>query len=327
MIRKKISHIADNIDSSCPVCNHSKAHSKNFLVLSKYIQTLWDSETCYFVRCLNCSYNYAIPNIPGDTKFYNIVYPDRREYPAWKWDFQIAYDSIKEIIKQNEISNLRLLEIGAGNGNFLKKVSLNLAGKQNLLATEFSSYGQNEINKNGIKCLSTDVRNIKSLEYEKNFNFICMFQVLEHMNEIDKLFKHLSWLLRNDGNLFITVPNDLHRIFFEKRGLIEDVPPVHIGRWSKKAFDFISKKHGFIVINYVLEPNNLSKNILKFISLKYSNLLILKKTQTIDHKIFRKMIYAMVYSFLIMKNIRSIILLSNRNLGVSQFIHLRKGMS
>lgn len=333
------------IDSKCPLCSHTKAkitqvfnsedaakhlgiseNDANFTVLRTHVTILWDSDICYFVLCLNCSFSYASPNIPGDSKFYNIAYSNEFDYPLWKWDFEISYNTIKDIISRNCVDNIKLLEVGGGNGNFIKKIISNLTSKQNVLVTEFSAYGQFEINKLGIRCLPLNIWDIHSLEFKENFDIVCMFQVLEHMNDFDRLFYHISQLTKKAAHLFISVPNDFHRVFFEKLGFVEDVPPVHIGRWGSKSFDFLGKKYGWIVVSHLIEPNNFFKNVLKYLFFKYkkSNYLQAIYNLKIKNTASRRLLLVIAITPLIIINIKTIITCCNSNLGVSQWIHLKK---
>ena len=146
-----------------------------------------------------------------------------------------------------------MIEIGAGDGAFAKKIANEILPKENILCTEFSEYGRDQIEKSGIKCVPKDIRALSGPEFEKFADVICLFQVIEYMDRLDVLFEKLNWLLKPGGSVFIAVPNQNMIQFNELNGALLDMPPNHIGRWSKKCFDIIGKKHSFIVADYRVE--------------------------------------------------------------------------
>lgn len=303
--------------------NIKKGDSK-FLAIKNHAEKIWNTDTCCFVTCLSCTFSYAIPNKSGDSEFYEMIYEESSEYISWKWEFQITFDTISKMYMGKGIADFKLLEIGAGMGNFVKKIALNLTKSENILTTEFSTYGKDKIEKLGIKCLQSDISTIKLSSYNDSFDFICMFQVLEHLNNFEVLFNHISKLIKKGGGLFISVPNNFHREFYEKHGFIEDVPPVHVGRWNKKCFDLLAKKYGYIVINYNVEPNNYLKNISKFINFKYKKFILLRTINNIKNSSLRKIFKAIIFSALLLINLKLMIVFFNKDLGIAQWVHLKK---
>lgn len=220
---------------------------ERFLKLVFHIEQLWGKNTCEVVQCDTCGFCFSDPYVSGDELFYSLAY-SRNGYPKWKWEFQQTYDILK---KSTEI-NVRLLEIGAGDGAFIKKITDSVS-KNNILCTEFSEYGRHKIELFGVKCLNEDVRNLSEVELKGSFNVVCMFQVLEHMDKLEELFRKLNWLMKSGGSLYIAVPNHLRIEFNELNGALFDMPPNHIGRWNKKCFEVIGQKNGFYINNYKTE--------------------------------------------------------------------------
>lgn len=332
------------IDATCPLCGNLNAqvlqifnsedvakfleineNDPKFNLLTAHVEKLWGTNICYFVRCINCSFDFAVPNISGDSEFYSMVYNNAFNYPPWKWEFEIGYNVIKEIILKNANNNFKLLEIGAGNGNFLKKI-VSLIPKENILATEFSSAGKNEISNYGIKCLSLEIHEIDKDEYKEYFDFICLFQVLEHINNINVFFNHLSWRSKEGANLLIAVPNNIYRLHFMNLGLDEEVPPIHVGRWNKQCFNSLAERHGWVVINHIIQPLNYFETISKYIFKEYKGTPYLKLPYNIRNKIIRKIVLGIFIIPLIILNIKIIFNFYKKDLGVSQFVHLRKNL-
>ncbi len=42
--------------------------------------------------------------------------------------------------------------------------------------------------------------------------------------------------------------------FYEKHDMPLDMPPNHLSRWTQKAFEIISKRHGWRVVEHSIEP-------------------------------------------------------------------------
>ncbi len=264
----------------CPVCFNNNAHrlwgasskqaaqhfvlkekhSKRFLELATHIERLWSQKNCEVVKCDNCGFCYSNPYIAGDALFYNLAY-DRTGYPSWKWEFQQTYDILNKFSK----SNLKLMEIGAGDGAFVQRLGENILSKENIFCTEFSEYGRLQIEKLGIKCLSVDFRNLSNSALKESLDVVCMFQVLEHMDRLDVLFQKLNWLMKMGGSLFISVPNSNRTEFNELNGALLDMPPNHIGRWNKKCFEIIGNQNGFHIENYKMEGYSFFSNVKQFI--------------------------------------------------------------
>jgi SAM-dependent methyltransferase len=250
---------------TCPVCFATNAHllwsasskqaaqhyvlqekyPERFLELVSHIEILWGQNTCEVVRCDKCGFCYSNPFIAGDERFYSLAYI-RTSYPLWKWEFQQTYN----VLNKCSGADLKLMEIGAGDGAFVKRIAENILLKENIFCTEFSEYGRQEIDKFGVTCLSIDFRNLSNVELKESFDVVCMFQVLEHLDRLDVSFQKLNWLMKSGGSLFIAVPNTSRIEFNELNGALLDMPPNHIGRWNKKCFEVIGKQNGFHIEDY-----------------------------------------------------------------------------
>lgn len=267
---------------NCPICRTDNAHvlwcasskqaAQHFVLQEKYhdiflelvshIERLWGQATCEVVQCDNCEFCYSNPYVAGDERFYRLAYVYPGGYPTWKWEFQLTYD----VLTKSAGSDTTLLEIGAGDGAFIRRIANKILPKENILCTEFSEYGRRQIEKIGVRCLSDDVRRLSSGELqEKTIDIICMFQVLEHMDELTVLFERLNWLLKKGGSVFIAVPNPRIIEFDELNGAVLDMPPNHIGRWNKKCFEQIATQTGLHIEDYKIETSSFVSMARQFI--------------------------------------------------------------
>lgn len=312
--------------TSTQAANHVGANrtDEERLMLENHIEKLWEKESCRFSSCSNCGLSFASPFVSGDSFFYTNIYDKTVEYPSWKWEFEITTNKLKAIVSEDERSNLTLLEIGAGSGKFVKMLSESGLGVLNILTTEYSKAGKAKIEGMGVRCLEKDLWELGNDVGEKDFDFICMFQVLEHMDDFDRVFSSLSELSNNDAHLFIAVPSNVHREFFEKLGCIEDVPPTHISRWSYDSFKYAGEKYGWDLLEHQVEPNRVHTNAAKLLSFKYRENPIIKWVNSIQNQLARKVVKLITYTPFVVFNIPKLLLMKNNDLGVVQWVMFKK---
>jgi SAM-dependent methyltransferase len=331
------------INVECPICHHPKAHvlysvdsptaarhfcahdEQRFNHLKSIIESLWNSPKALFIQCQQCLFSYAYPFVEADKRFYEVAYL-HPNYVPWKWEYQITYDEIKRIYYSAKQVNFTLLEIGAGDGAFIKKISPQFTAKDKILCVEYSSYGKQEIGHYGIPCISEDIRTLKSAAYHNFFDVICMFQVLEHMSDIDSLFRQLTLITKNRGLLFIAVPNYKQREFYDQQGIREDIPPIHIGRWNKNCFNIIAHRYGWSIERHEFEPQNGISRIERFLSYAYQRGDVLsKRLGTNQNKYIRGLLTRFGLLLYALHNPQAVMtLLRSKEYGVSQWICLKK---
>jgi Methyltransferase domain len=333
----------------CPVCGFTKGKllytvtpedaAQHFVLkeanpirnknLAVHIAGLWGQKTCDVVSCDSCDFIFANPYIAGDSTFYTLAY-ERTGYPKWKWEYQQTADAISEIASRPNQSPLRLLEIGAGDGAFVRKVSPKIIPKENILCLEFSDYGRNKILEYGIKCQGDDIRSLSASKFDNGFELICMFQVLEHMDRLNELFKQLNALSNSHTHLYVSVPNAAQIEFNETNGCLLDMPPNHIGRWNLQAFERIGTAYGWKVAEYQVEPFNMKETLKQQVAYRYlrvsqdASTLANKIEQMKSEKIRRifRTLCAGIYSLTRLNSLVDAV--SDKSRGDSQWIHFVK---
>ncbi len=329
-------YIKSPYDTACPVCDHSKNRllykvsskeaTNHFLVtggvdigqsaaIEDKIIRLWGGKIAAVVLCQNCGFVFADPFIAGDHEFYNLLPHSVGEGPEnWKWEFDITYKKIAALAIGN--SGLKLLEIGASTGDFIKRVA-NLISKKNILCLEHSEIGVNSITKAGIEAHSWSFHELRSKEeFSKKFDIICLFQVLEHIDKLDETFKTFNSIVSPNGHLFIGVPNGRKIKFNELNDALLDMPPNHIGRYNKGTFEFLGNKYGWKIEEISVEPYtslDVMKTVMYYQSLKRAQFPPIKET-----------VWSHIKQYLEIKYLRLKAIFLHKQLGETLWVHFRK---
>lgn len=96
----------------------------------------------------------------------------------------------------------RLLDIGCGNG-YLLEAAMNR--NWSVEGYDVDSGSTRSVSQRlGVKAYCGD---FFSVRVEKNYDLVTMHQVLEHLKEPNKYLSRIRQLLRDDGCLFVAVPN------------------------------------------------------------------------------------------------------------------------
>lgn len=275
----------DPVPARCPACHAGRAerlyrveareaaqhyvlreaHPARHRALRDHIEALWGGPACEVLRCTVCGFGFAHPFVAGDARFYTLAY-ERTGYPAWKWEYARTLDALDASDLPPAFS---LLEVGAGDGAFLRRVTPARTPPGRVLATEFSDYGRQAIKALGVRCVASDVRALPLDTPGAPFDIVCLFQVLEHLDGLDALFAHLSGLAAPNGHVFAAVPNAERIAFNERHGSLLDMPPNHVGRWTHAAFEALAARHGWYVEAHEVEPERLSNQLRQLVVYRY----------------------------------------------------------
>ncbi|MFD2942256.1 class I SAM-dependent methyltransferase [Flavobacterium notoginsengisoli] len=157
--------------------------------------------------------------------------------------FEKAYHFVKNIALQNKLNLInseqpqkgKLLDIGAGTGDFL------LTAKNNgweTIGVEPSERAKNSAKQKGISF----VEEISSLE-NNSLDVITMWHVLEHVPNLEHQIHELKRLLKPTGTLIIAVPNykSFDANHYEAFWAAYDVP-IHFWHFSKKSIQLLFEK-------------------------------------------------------------------------------------
>lgn len=218
------------------------------------IRKKWDGDCCEIRTCADCGFGFASPFVAGDGQFYNLAYPTVR-YPTMKWEFAKTL----EVLRRMSTRGATALDVAAGPGFFLDLCVPEFFAAHSVMATEFNEEPLRRLRSRGYGALSADLRGPEFDAHQGTFDFIFLFQVIEHLDDLDGLFTRLAELSKPAGTIFIAVPNIGWIRYREEMGLLKDLPPIHIGRWTPEAFSAVASRHGLIVKDHQVEPFSIAK--------------------------------------------------------------------
>jgi SAM-dependent methyltransferase len=213
------------------------------------VTSLWGDDKCEIMGCKDCGFGFAWPFVAGNAEFYNFT-GAAGVYPRAKWEFS---RTVTELARLNT-HHAKVLEAGAGRGYFLDQICPGLVRPQDVTALEYNDTSIPILKDKGYRALSIDLRDTALDADRGSFDFIFMFQIVEHLDGLDELFARIRSLLKRGGSAFCAVPNFARIEYQEANGSLIDLPPNHIGRWTSPAFDAVCQRHGLVLRSAELEP-------------------------------------------------------------------------
>ncbi len=180
-------------------------------------------------KCLDSKYMFFHPQIDeGDSKFYSNLQQSCYYYPTNRFEYT---EALKYIKQTDEV-----LEIGAGDGYFLKMLK-----ERNIICQGL------EINEIAIKSardrgLNVSGSSIEDFVFEKKkFDVIVMFQVLEHIYDVNTFLKSLLKCLKEEGKLIVSVPDNSGFMLTTLRFNKYNLPPHHFGLWTRRSLNYLDE--------------------------------------------------------------------------------------
>jgi 2-polyprenyl-3-methyl-5-hydroxy-6-metoxy-1,4-benzoquinol methylase len=217
------------------------SNKKHFLTVKDYSVSK-ETFDLYYNEEIDMLVTYPQPSLENLGKYYESV--DYISHTDSKRSlFEKAYHFVKSIALKNKLdlinslqpSKGKILDIGAGTGDFLS------VAKQN----GWQTIGVEPSDKAKAIALKKEVSFVEDTAELENHSFdaITMWHVLEHVPDLDKQIKELKRLLKPNGSLIVAVPN--FKSFDAKHygafWAAYDVP-IHFWHFSKKAIKSLFEK-------------------------------------------------------------------------------------
>lgn len=208
--------------------------------VGKYFREFRDIRLC---RCKVTGLRFFLPrSIAGDGDFYSELGNHNSLYYHSRWEHNKALS----LVNKDEL----WLEVGAGGGGFMKSVK-DLGGS--IVGLDLNVTEVFNLRERGFEIYNQTIEKHKIGE-RSVYDVICLFQVLEHLPYLDSFFINANRLLKENGKLVITVPNNNpYYNYFEKKQTL-NLPPHHMNWWNKKSLRLAGKLFGFNVVFFEVEP-------------------------------------------------------------------------
>ncbi|MGH2500530.1 MAG: class I SAM-dependent methyltransferase, partial [Candidatus Limnocylindria bacterium] len=144
----------------------------------------------------------------------------------------------------------RLLDVGCGNGAFV--AAAQRAGFE-ASGIDFSEKAiQAGRRRFGLERLyATSIEEFRAKERARPFDVVTAFEVLEHMDDVDRFLEEVLSLLAPGGYLVVSVPNRDRRPWLLNEG---DLPPHHFTRWDRAALRHHMRRHGLETRSVIVCP-------------------------------------------------------------------------
>ena len=244
------------------------SNKKHFLTVKDYSVSK-ETFDLYYDETLDMLITSPQPSLDNLGKYYESV--DYISHTDSKRSlFEKAYHFVKGIALKNKLNLInssnsskgKLLDIGAGTGDFLLTANEN---GWNTIGIEPSEKAKAIAVRKGVGFSSTT----EELE-SHTFDVITMWHVLEHVPNLENQIKELKRLVKPNGTIIIAVPNfkSYDAKYYGKFWAAYDVP-IHFWHFSKTAIKLLFEKED-IKLEKVL-PMKFDSFYVSLLSEKYKN--------------------------------------------------------
>lgn len=205
---------------------------------------LGDATEIKHYNCNETGYRFFKPDtLAGDALFYIQLSKSQNYFQDEKWEFEQAFKWVT--------SESSVLEIGCGNGSFLRKTST-IAKKATGIDLTAKSVQQEKL-----MILNGNYNEYLSNTNEK-FDLIFLFQVLEHVSDVGGIISLVERALTPKGKLIISLPNNNSLLLRDNINDILNYPPHHMGWWTPDSLKNTFNQFNFRLLYSRTEP--LQKN-------------------------------------------------------------------
>jgi len=152
--------------------------------------------------------------------------------------------------------SLRILELGAGVGQFIKTLlRIPAFHPDRIVATDFSSHAVKELRKLGVDAQPASVFELAACPGNRaSFDAVCAFQSIEHMANVTEVVLALKAMVKPSGLVILSVPHGPAIEFNERHLSCFDMPPNHVGRWYRETFAALCARTGMELVAHEIEP-------------------------------------------------------------------------
>jgi SAM-dependent methyltransferase len=218
----------------------------DYKTIYEYLKTDLECAEVEFWQCRDCGLEFARPMRSWQADHY----PIEEHYLGFDHQVALSYLSSR--------SRLRVLDVGCADGQFLER---GVALGHEMVGIDFAREDVEAARTRGLNAQVADVNEISGMFAGKPaFDVICLFQIIEHLNNPDGIFSQLNEIAMPHSRLIVGCPSDLrYTRSFKHQQRIErsdfwDYPPQHTLRWNQKALRVFLLRHGWQIEDVIYEP-------------------------------------------------------------------------
>lgn len=198
-------------------------------------------------KCKECNAFFLAPK-PGNDEL--MLYYDDSYYSTNKAKFSSSVEKYIDIFRKKKAGrvvkylpeNGSVLDIGCGNGRFLKYISQH--GLYKLLGTEFE--GNSAKRASGIPGIQLKIGALSENDFlAESIDVVTMFHVFEHLQEPRKMLQIISSIIKVNGVFILSMPDigSWQALTFKGKWFHLD-PPRHLIFFEREDLKTIMKKYG-----------------------------------------------------------------------------------
>ncbi len=256
--------------TNCLVCN--SAELKNVLSAKDYTVS---GETFVVVECNSCSLRFTqdVPDVASISPYYKsenyISHTNTSKGLINRLYQSVRKRTLKQkrklIEKATGITKGNLLDVGSGTGAFANEMKM--AGWQ-VTGLEPDNDART-VGKQLYNIELADINQFYKLPVS-SYDAITMWHVLEHVHDLQGYIAQLKSLLKENGKLFIAVPNYTSKdaAVYNEHWAAYDVPR-HLYHFSPRSMKVLVEKHGLKIVQY--NPMWYDSFYVSMLSSKYRN--------------------------------------------------------
>lgn len=223
--------------NECPICGSK--HRK--FALSRFALDIYE--------CDNCTHRYMHPRIKFD-KLITLYAKDYTATKVYSSEPQQDIDGVKStyglslLEKLNVPDKGRIMDLGCGSGKFLATAK-SLGWKECIGVDANPTFQDIHDEVNGVKFIYSSFETLDTEAIGDGYSAITLWNVLEHLYDLKSIVRQVRSLLKENGLLFIMVPNVeslATRLIREKSATFNWK---HVAHFSPLSLEKLMKDAGF----------------------------------------------------------------------------------
>ncbi len=239
----KDAQLSDNVSKACPTCGTAAFQTLHYQEAADYIT----GDVFRVVRCSQCQLVSTSP-VPENLESY---------YPRSYRRYNLLILTVLKTLYRFRVSRWnaffqrpgRALELGCGDGfmlNALRSKGWDVCGTER--TDEMARFAREHFG------LTVFVEGSSNISYEKKFDLVILFQVLEHLSDPLEQLSRARAVVADQGKVIVCVPNitSWQSLFGKHRWFHLDVPR-HLFHYTPSSLESLAKNAGLKVssVSYV----------------------------------------------------------------------------